>query len=148
MTSAKRLLVVSGRHSGNIFMCWNFMLISMFGIIDANSEHLLILYIIFPEIVLIFRVREKKMKMMFRSYLTGAHHVPDERLREVVLEEHLECGCQCDRLAALTCSGTFNESTCECECDKEMFDQVSKNFPLVAKSNSSKPFIRQSLYVF
>jgi len=69
------------------------------------------------------RVREKKMKMTFRSYLTGAHHVPDERLREVVLEEHLECGCQCDRLAALTCSGTFNESTCECECDKEMFEQ-------------------------
>ena len=50
--------------------------------------------------------------------------MPDEQLREVFLEEHLECGCQCDRLAALHCPGQFNESTCECQCDQERFGQV------------------------
>ena len=29
-----------------------------------------------------------------KSYLTGKE--PRERLRELVLEEHVECGCQCD----------------------------------------------------
>ena len=66
--------------------------------------------------------------MMIRSYLTGAHHVPDEQLREVVLEEHLECGCQCDPVAALNCAGKFNGSTCECECDHQRFGQVSSVF--------------------
>lgn len=65
------------------------------------------------------------MKMMITSYLTGSHHVPDSQLREIVLEEHLECGCQCDRLASLNCPGRFNESTCECQCDHHTFGQVS-----------------------
>ena len=63
--------------------------------------------------------------MMFTSYLTGPQHVPDSQLREVVLEEHLECGCQCDQLAALSCPGRFNGSTCECHCDQQTFGQVS-----------------------
>ena len=34
--------------------------------------------------------------MMLKSYLTGPDRVPDERVREILLEEHLECGCACD----------------------------------------------------
>ena len=75
----------------------------------------------------ISRVREKKLKMMITSYLTGPQHVPDSQLREVVLEEHLECGCQCDHLAALNCAGRFNGTTCECECDLHTYGQVSHN---------------------
>lgn len=63
--------------------------------------------------------------MTITSYLTGPQHLPDSQLREVVLEEHLECGCQCDQLAALNCPGRFNRSTCECHCDHHTFGQVS-----------------------
>merc|ERR1719192_940591 len=44
------------------------------------------------------RTKETKVKMMLKSYLTGPDQVPDERVREMVLEEHLECGCACHQL--------------------------------------------------
>ena len=65
------------------------------------------------------------MKMMLKSYLTGPDQVPDERVREMVLEEHLECGCACDEFAPYQCLGKFNKTTCQCDCTPEDFGQVN-----------------------
>ena len=64
--------------------------------------------------------------MMLKSYLTGPDQVPDERVREMVLEEHLECGCACDEFAPYQCLGKFNKTTCQCDCTPEDFGQVNK----------------------
>ena len=58
--------------------------------------------------------REKKVKMMVRSFLAGAE--PEEKLKEVVLEEHLECGCECSEEVTAKCTGRLNIDTCQCEC--------------------------------
>ena len=50
--------------------------------------------------------------------------VPDERVREMVLEEHLECGCACHQLGHRECLGRFNTTTCECGCSVQQFGQV------------------------
>lgn len=39
-----------------------------------------------------------------------------ERMKELVLEEDEECGCQCAGISARHCAGHFNEMKCECEC--------------------------------
>jgi len=59
-----------------------------------------------------------------KSYLTGPDQVPDERVREMVLEEHLECGCACDEFAPYQCLGKFNKTTCQCDCSPEDFGQA------------------------
>ena len=56
--------------------------------------------------------REKKVKMMVRSFLPGAE--PEEKLKGVVLEEHLECGCECSKDVAAKCAGRLNLGTCQC----------------------------------
>ena len=58
--------------------------------------------------------REKKVKIMVRSFLAGAE--PEEKLKEVVLEEHLECGCECSKEVTAKCAGRLNLGTCQCEC--------------------------------
>ena len=50
--------------------------------------------------------------------------VPDERVREMVLEEHLECGCACGGMESNKCLGKFNKTTCECLCSRNEFGQV------------------------
>ena len=60
------------------------------------------------------RVKEKKVKMMIRSFLTGKE--PVDKMKELILDEHEECGCQCSQELAKECSGRFNDVTCECEC--------------------------------
>ena len=74
----------------------------------------------------LIRTKETKVKMMLKSYLTGPDQVPDERVREMVLEEHLECGCACDEFAPYQCLGKFNKTTCQCDCTPEEFGQVTK----------------------
>merc|ERR1719507_1158009 len=37
-------------------------------------------------------------------------------MKELVLEEDEECGCQCAGISATHCAGHFNEMKCECEC--------------------------------
>lgn len=60
------------------------------------------------------KVREKKVKMTVRSFLTGGKH--RERLKELILDDHMECGCECDPQLSSECEGMFNEVTCECVC--------------------------------
>ena len=60
------------------------------------------------------RVREKKVKMAVRSFLTGGEH--RERLKELILDDHTECGCECDPHLSRECAGQFNKVSCHCEC--------------------------------
>merc|ERR1719397_1119688 len=67
------------------------------------------------------KLRGKTVDMRVKSFLTGKE--PRERLRELVLEEHVECGCQCTPQAAAACAGKFNDVTCECECPLAIFGE-------------------------
>jgi len=67
------------------------------------------------------KLRDKTVDMRVKSFLTGKE--PRERLRELVLEEHVECGCQCTPQAAAACAGKFNDVSCECECPLALFGQ-------------------------
>ena len=65
------------------------------------------------------KVKEKKVKMLVKSFLPGEK--PRQKLKEMVLEEHLECGCECNKEMAARCAGRFNLATCECECTMREF---------------------------
>ena len=56
---------------------------------------------------------QRTFSMRFRTHLTKQDskdlRIGKERMKEVVLEEHLECGCQCAGVSASLCRGTFNE---------------------------------------
>jgi len=67
------------------------------------------------------RVREKKVKMMIRSFLTGKE--PVDKMKELILDEHEECGCQCSSLLSSECSGRINNLTCECDCPTLQFGE-------------------------
>ena len=58
---------------------------------------------------------DRTVKMMFRTHLTRQDSkelmVGKERMKEVVLEEHQECGCQCEGAMAGRCRGDFNQVT-------------------------------------
>jgi hypothetical protein len=60
------------------------------------------------------KMREKKVKMTVSSFLTGAS--PKEQLKELILDDHVECGCECIPALSSECAGMFNQGTCECEC--------------------------------
>ena len=49
------------------------------------------------------KVRDKKVKMVMRSVLTGKE--PVDRVKELVLDEHEECGCECSPELASLCAG-------------------------------------------
>ena len=51
---------------------------------------------------------------MIKSHLQGRDE--KERWKEVMLEEHTECGCGCAYGSADQCVDKFNPQTCECEC--------------------------------
>ena len=67
------------------------------------------------------RVREKKVRMMIRSFLTGKE--PVDREKELILDEHVECGCECSQELERECSGHFNKVSCECECPSWEFGE-------------------------
>ena len=60
--------------------------------------------------------------MLVKSFLPGEK--PRKKLKEMVLEEHLECGCECDKEMVARCAGRFNQGTCECECGMREFGQA------------------------
>jgi len=62
--------------------------------------------------------------MMFSSNYSGQD--PKEGTRELILDEHMECGCQCGPGARYNCAGHFNDLTCECECDEQTFGDMEK----------------------
>ena len=49
------------------------------------------------------KTRDKKVKMVMRSVLTGKE--PVDRVKELVLDEHEECGCECSPELASLCAG-------------------------------------------
>ena len=53
------------------------------------------------------KVRQKKVQMTVKTHLYGRDK--KEQLKELILDEHEECGCQCSDLAIKRCAGTFNE---------------------------------------
>jgi len=65
------------------------------------------------------KVRQKKVQMTVKTHLYGRDS--KERLKELILDEHEECGCQCNDLIVSRCAGTFNERSCECECEEAIF---------------------------
>ena len=67
------------------------------------------------------KVREKKVKMTIRSYLTGKK--PVDKVKELVLDEHVECGCECSHELAAECAGRLDDVTCECECPSWQFGE-------------------------
>ena len=65
------------------------------------------------------RVRGRSVNIMVKSYRTG---VPlEEELKNMILDEHLECGCECNSEKARTCLYRFNTAICQCECPDWMF---------------------------
>jgi len=67
------------------------------------------------------RLKDTAVNMRVKSFLTGKE--PRERLRELILEEHVECGCQCPPQVAALCGGEFEEATCRCHCPMNIFGQ-------------------------
>ena len=65
------------------------------------------------------KIQERKVLMMFRTNSSGRDS--KHRIKELILDEHVECGCQC--LNNAHCVGIFNEVTCDCECDENRFGQ-------------------------
>ena len=53
-------------------------------------------------------------KSLARTQLTGRD--PKERIKELILDEHTECGCSCSPYAQQMCAGRLNQKTCKCEC--------------------------------
>ena len=51
---------------------------------------------------------------IFRTQLTGRD--PKERIKELILDEHVACGCTCPPYLRHVCRGRFNEATCNCDC--------------------------------
>ena len=77
------------------------------------------------------KIRERKVKMTVSSFLTGA--TPKEQLKELILDDHVECGCECLPALSSECAGMFNEGTCECECpawefrEKKIFCEMKRD---------------------
>lgn len=70
------------------------------------------------------QVKNKKVKMMFKTNSSGQSYKDSKtRLKEMILDEHTECGCQCQHITASQCVGKFNEVNCECECDEATFGE-------------------------
>ena len=53
-------------------------------------------------------MKHKVVKMMFKSNSSGRDSV--KRLKELVLDEHVSCGCECHQFAATQCVGSFNQA--------------------------------------
>ena len=59
--------------------------------------------------------------MMFQSNSSGRDST--EGSQELILDEHVECGCRCNTHVALQCADRFNGDTCQCECDLQRFGE-------------------------
>ena len=67
------------------------------------------------------RVRQKKVKMMVKTHFQGRDE--KEKWKELILDEHVECGCKCRDISASQCAGRFNPMTCECECEQRFYGE-------------------------
>lgn len=69
------------------------------------------------------KLRYKKVKMQIKTQYLG--HDAQERFRELVLEEHEECGCRCLNVRPEHCMepSLFNNETCSCQCDTSLYNR-------------------------
>merc|ERR1719461_1005879 len=65
--------------------------------------------------------REKKMQMMVKTHFQGRDE--KEKWKELILDEHVECGCQCSQRSKAECAGRYNLVTCECECEERIYGE-------------------------
>jgi hypothetical protein len=67
--------------------------------------------------------RLKKVKMHLKTQYLG--HDVHEKFRELVLEEHEECGCQCLSVMPEHCMepSLFNNISCSCACDTSLYNR-------------------------
>ena len=65
--------------------------------------------------------RLKKVEMHLKTQVLGSN--AREKFRELVLEEHEECGCQCLTVTPAHCMEPhlFNNETCACTCDTSLY---------------------------
>ena len=63
-------------------------------------------------------------KSLARTQLTGRD--PKERIKELILDEHTECGCSCSPYTQQMCAGRLNQKTCKCECPDSEFGAERK----------------------
>ena len=68
------------------------------------------------------KIQERKVMMMFKTNSSGRDS--KHRIKELILDEHIECGCKCLNFAH--CAGRFNEVTCDCECDESSFGEEKR----------------------
>merc|ERR1719347_1827505 len=52
------------------------------------------------------KVTQKKVKMMVKTHFQGRDK--KEKWKELILDEHVECGCKCRDMSAAQCAGRFN----------------------------------------
>ena len=53
---------------------------------------------------------------MFKTNSSGRDS--KEQSHELILDEHVECGCQCAPQAKYQCAGKFNDQTCKWDCNE------------------------------
>ena len=54
------------------------------------------------------------VSMTFQTNTSKAE--PRAGARELLLDEHQECGCQCGETGRQQCRGRWDEARCECDC--------------------------------
>ena len=74
-------------------------------------------------------IRERKVKMTVKAFRAGSD--PRERVKDLILDDHTACGCECGEglgelnslykdtklsVTAAECAGLFNPVSCSCEC--------------------------------
>ena len=67
--------------------------------------------------------RLKKVEMHLKSTVLGSRSREKVKFKELVLEEHEECGCQCLSVTPAHCMEPhlFNNETCACACDTSLY---------------------------
>ena len=69
----------------------------------------------YPFYFLFTRVEKKKVNMKVAAFVSGKS--PIHMLKELELEEHLECGCMCQGDTSRECrQGQFSQEQCRCIC--------------------------------
>ena len=84
------------------------------------------------------RVQQKTVNMAVRTHLYGRDH--RERMKELVLDEHMECGCRCNNVLPTQCADTFNSALCECQCEESVYGKEKANCALSPSSYWSDQF--------
>ena len=68
------------------------------------------------------KVTQKVVVMTFRTNSSGRDST--EGSQELILDEHVECGCSCNDEVRKRCNRRFNPSTCTCECDQILNGEI------------------------